>query len=175
MEDINNHHVQALVSQMSALTNELIDMRVSVSNIENNVCEVSVKNGGGLPVTVKTKELLVKLYEYTKPDGVIDIKMKEQAAAQLLVCKTHQDNFAKSITDCKKEHSSQYKIGMFNKNFAPWERAGRSILWIALLGMMAASFFFNKEDRTKQNKQLQDSISMKVEKDMRMQLEKLAK
>ena len=101
---------------MSALTNELIDIRASITNIEDNVCEISVK------------------------------------------CKTHQDNFAKSITDCKKEHSSQYKIGMFNKNFAPWERAGRSILWIALLGMMAASFFFNKEDRTKQNKQLQDSI-----------------
>ena len=164
MESISDGNMQALVSQMSTLAGEILDMRKSVSNIEDNVCEISVKNGGGLNVTLKTRDLLEKLYEHTKPNGIIDVKLQSQADKQIQACTAHQVRFEKSINDCREEHSPQHRVKVLNKSIAPWETLGRSILWIILFGMIVFSFFFNKQDRQKQGEETRAIVKTEIEK-----------
>lgn len=115
MSEETNETLQAFISQMNDITNQFLEMKSSIQNIEDNICEVSVVNGGGLPVTIKTKNLLENMFEHTKPGGSIDIKLKQQADRQAEVCSVHQKTFNEAIGKCKTEHSFIRKLNVFNK------------------------------------------------------------
>jgi len=92
--------------QMNNVTDELLTMKSSLTNIEENITEIKVKNGGGIEVTMKTNELLKNLYEQTKEGGIIDAKFKE----------------------CRESHSTQKKLGIFEKRSAVWFNIGYRVI-----------------------------------------------
>ncbi len=107
--------IAMLGKQMNNVTDELLSMKSSLTNIENNITEIKVKNGGGIEVTMKTNELLKNLYEQTKEGGIIDEKFKV----------------------CNENHSSQKRIGIFEKKTAAWfSVAYRGIITLVVFYML---------------------------------------
>lgn len=116
MAEINNETLRAFADQMNNITEQFLEMRESVKNIEDNICEVNVINGGDLPITIRTKDLLEKLHEYTKPGGSIDKKIKAQADTHTNNCAVHQKKFSDDLDKCRKEHSFMRRLTIFNKS-----------------------------------------------------------
>lgn len=86
-------HFEMLNKKLDNVTSELISMRESVNVIQENT-EISIKNGGGIEVKMKTNELLKHVYENIKPDGIID----------------------KKFIQCRQDHATINILGKFNKN-----------------------------------------------------------
>lgn len=115
--------ISTLSKQMNNVTDELLSMKSSLTNIEDNITEIKVKNGGGIEVTMKTNELLKNLYEQTKEGGIIDAKFKE----------------------CKEAHSSQKRLGLFEKKSAVWFNIGyRAVLSITVVYMFLKMVQFER-------------------------------
>ena len=89
--------ISMLGKQLNNVTEEIMSMKSSLHNIERNI-EIEVKNGGGIPVTMKTNELLKNLYEQTREGGTIDEKFKL----------------------CAENHSMNKKLGIFDKKSGLW-------------------------------------------------------
>jgi chorismate mutase len=98
--------ISTISKQMNNVTDELLSMKSSLNNIEANIAEIKVKNGGGIEVTMKTNELLKNLYEQTKEGGIIDAKFKQ----------------------CKDAHSTQKRLGVFEKKSAVWFNVGYRVI-----------------------------------------------
>jgi len=116
MAEITNETLKAFADQMNGITKQFLEMQESVKNIEDNICEVNVINGGDLPITIKTKDLLEKLHEYTKPGGSIDRKIKAQVDTHTNNCTVHQKKFSDDLDKCRKEHSFMRRLTIFNKS-----------------------------------------------------------
>jgi hypothetical protein len=106
MTETIDNKIAMIGKQMNNMTEELIGMKTSLSNIESNIAEIHVKNGGGIEVTMKTNELLKNLYEQTKDGGIIDNKFKA----------------------CAENHSAQKRIGIFDKKTSAWFNVGYRIV-----------------------------------------------
>ena len=131
MADDINVALRSLSKQMGTITSEFVEMRSALTNIEDNICEISVKNGGGLRVTLKTKELLEKLYDHTKPGGIIDEKFLEMNQLRDLACATHKENFIQQINSIKSDDLTS-KVGRFNKIVGTWGKGAFYVWMIAV-------------------------------------------
>lgn len=100
------------------LMREFISMRASLTNIENNICEIEVTNGDDVPKILKTNDLLKFVYLQTKEGGGIDKKLIAQA-----------ESVQKQIIKCKQDHSSTSKVTHFNKFASTW---GRGLYYAAM-------------------------------------------
>jgi chorismate mutase len=107
--------ISTLSKQMNNVTDELLSMKSSLTNIEDNIAEIKVRNGGGIEVKMKTNELLKNLYEQTKDGGIIDAKFKT----------------------CAENHSAQKRMGIFEKKSAVWfSVAYRGIITMVVFYML---------------------------------------
>ncbi len=114
--------ISMLGKQLNNVTEEIMSMKSSLHNIERNI-EIEVKNGGGIPVTMKTNELLKNLYEQTREGGVIDEKFKL----------------------CSENHSIDKKLGIFDKKSATWFNiVYRVIITVSIAFMLFKMIEFDK-------------------------------
>lgn len=172
MAEITNETLKAFAAQMNGMTHQFLEMRESIKNIEDNICEVSVVNGGGLPVTIKTKDLLEKLHEYTRPDGNIDKKIKAQAETHAQNCAIHQKKFSDDLEKCRQNHSFVKRLGVFNKTGNAMVDSLKIIvffLFILLSGWGWVESISQKKQNDKEKKELV-TLNNKIQ-----QLEKLIK
>ncbi len=133
MNDELSSVVKSLNASIGSLTQEFLLMRESLNNIEQNVCEVEVENGDGLPKTMKTNHLLKFVYLQTKEGGIIDQKFSNYAA-----------NVQKQILTCKKEHNPTNQIGRFNNFVSTWGK-GMFYIWMIILSVYVAGKLINIE------------------------------
>jgi len=108
------------------LMREFISMRASLTNIQDNICEIEITNGDELPKSIKTNELLKFVYLQTKEGGGIDKKLMAQdkkLAAQA-------ESVQIQILKCKADHSATSKVTRFNKLANTW---GRGLYYVAMI------------------------------------------
>lgn len=113
----DNESYLTLNQKLDYVTEELMVMRNSILNIEDNT-EIKIMNGGNFEVTMKTNELLKHLYEQTKQGGIIDKKFEA----------------------CKENHSTQKKMGIFDKKSAVWF----NVIYRVSLGILIIYMFIHQ-------------------------------
>jgi desulfoferrodoxin (superoxide reductase-like protein) len=144
MNDDFSSVIKSLNTSIGNLTQEFLLLKESVNNIEQNVCEIEVENGDGLPKTMKTNHLLKYVYLQTKEGGIIDQKFSSYAA-----------NVQKQITTCKREHNPTNQISRFNGLISTWGK-GVFYVWMIILSVYVAGKLINIE-------KIKDTASQTVE------------
>ncbi len=143
---IDSEIFKMLNNKLDNVTEELVSMKTSINNIESNT-EITMMNGGGMEVTMKTNVLLKNLYEHTKPGGTIDEKFKA----------------------CRIDHSPQKRFGVFNKTASVYMDTIKIFGTVALIIMIIINFFVNSTYEKKSTEKF-NTISNKIE-----MIEKIAK
>ena len=147
---------------MSAVKTDIKNVKADISKLSDQ--EIEITNGNNIPIQVRRDDVLVRSYNLVKPGGHLDKKIDELNqtwADNLKECRTTCDT---NFKECQEKHTPTGMLEAFNKKASTWEKAGKTILWFALLGMIVFSFFFNKQDRAKQADETRALVKEEVQK-----------
>lgn len=126
---------ESLNRKLDNVTGELVNMRRSVNVIEQNT-EIDVLDENGLPVSMKTNELMKHVYEHIRPHGHIDAKFKK----------------------CQDDHSAINVFSKFNKSANVYI----STLKIFIYAILTFAVLWGFYDNMKRD-QKEDQMNKKLE------------
>jgi hypothetical protein len=132
---------------------EMIETRLNSLSRELQDQEITIINGNNIPVSVKRDDVIAKSYQFLRPGGFLDKKIDVLAS-----------DYSDKLKACREDHSASHIFTNIGHKTIKWEKVTRAIVYLIAVAYFTFSFFFNKQDRAKQDNETRTLVKSEIQK-----------